>query len=109
MMAEYTLIAILLALAWLWMDSVGKREIAIRFGREVSQRFQLQLLDETVACTQIRFARDSRGHLRFKRLYTFDVASSSDHRMACQVTLLGDQLLNWHIPPYPQPHLHIVH
>lgn len=109
MMAEYILIAILFTLAWLWLDGIAKREIAIGFGREVSQRFQLQLLDETVACTQIRFARDTRGHLRFKRTYSFEVASSNDHRMSCQVVLLGSQLLNWHIPPYPQPHLHIVH
>lgn len=109
MLAEYFLIAILLALAWFWLDGVSKREIAIRHGREVTQRFQLQLLDETVACTQIRFARDNSGHLRFKRTYSFDVASNNDHRMACQVTLVGEHLLSWHIPPYPQPHLHIVH
>ncbi|MES2500385.1 MAG: DUF3301 domain-containing protein, partial [Pseudomonadota bacterium] len=61
-MFELILLLIMLFMAWFWQDSISKREIAIMCGRELSQRYQLQLLDETVACTKIRLGRDNRGH-----------------------------------------------
>ena len=48
-MSELILLAVLLFIAWFWQDAISKREIAIRIGRELAQRCNLQLLDETVA------------------------------------------------------------
>jgi len=100
---EIILIIILLAGAWFWQDSVAKREIAIKFGRELSSRCQLQLLDETVACTKLSLARDAKGHAQLLRLYEFEASASGSERMHCQLELLGSQLKSWHIPPYLQP------
>lgn len=102
-MFETILLAVLILCAWIWLDSIAKREIAINQGRELAGRYQLQLLDETVACTQIRIGRDSRGHAQLQRLYAFEVSASGAERLQCNLQLLGKQLQTWHIPPYIQP------
>lgn len=99
-MAEWLLLALLLALGWFWMDSVSKRDIAVRIGQQLAQRCQLQFLDETVACAKVSFARDGNGRMQLQRTYTFDVSSHGTERMACHLQLRGSQLVAWHIPPY---------
>lgn len=99
-MAEWLLLALLVALTWFWMDSVSKRETAVRIGQQLAQRCQLQFLDETVACARLGFARDGNGRVQLQRTYTFEVASHGSDRMACHLQLLGGQLVAWHIPPY---------
>ena len=105
-MLETILLALLILSAWIWLDSISKREIAIKHGRELANRYQLQLLDETVACTQIRIGRDSRGHAQLQRLYEFEVSASGSERLQCNLQLLGKQLQTWHIPPYVQNEAH---
>ena len=99
---ELTLLFVLLALAWFWLDSMDKRERAILLGSELASRFSLQMLDETVACNKIWLARNSRGKVHFLRTYAFEVSASGAERMQCHLTLLGNQLGTWHIPPYQQ-------
>lgn len=102
-MFEFILLAVLIAAAWFWLDSISKRELAIEHGRALAGRWQLQLLDESVACTQIRLGRDSRGHAQLLRFYEFEVSASGAERMQCHLQMLGKQLQSWHIPPYVQP------
>ena len=102
-MFETLLLALLILAAWFWLDSIAKREIAIGYGRELAQRCNLQLLDETVACNKLHMGRDSRGHAQLLRLYEFDVSANGADRMQCNLQLLGKQLQAWHIPPYIQP------
>jgi hypothetical protein len=99
---ELVLIAVLISAAWFWLDSMDKRERAILLGRELASRFSLQLLDETVACNKLWLGRNSRGHARFLRTYEFDVSASGADRLHCNLTLLGNQLTSWDIPPYQQ-------
>lgn len=101
-MFEFILLVVLIAAAWFWLDSIDKREVAIHFGRELAGRWQLQLLDESVACTQISLGRDSRGRAQLQRVYQFEVSASGAERMQCNLELLGKQLKTWHIPPYVQ-------
>lgn len=102
-MLESILLVLIMLCAWFWLDSIGKREIAIELGRELASRFNLQLLDETVACSKIRLGRDSHGHAQLSRLYDFEVSAHGHERMQCHLNLLGSQLQTWHIPPYVQP------
>ena len=101
-MFEIFLLAILLFIAWFWLDAIAKREIAIKLGRELAQRCNLQLLDETVACQKAWLGRDSRGHTQIARLYVFEVSADGVSRLECSLQLLGKQLHHWHIPPYLQ-------
>lgn len=102
-MFEILLLTLILLLAWFWFDSVTKREIAIRLGRELATRCHLQLLDETVACVKIGIARNGNGRLKLTRLYEFEVSADGHTRLMCNLQLLGKQLQDWHIPPYLQP------
>ena len=36
-----------------------------------------------------------------KRVYFFNVSSTSDDRLNCQLTLIGSKLIDWYVPPYP--------
>jgi hypothetical protein len=100
---EISLIILMLLIAWFWFDSITGRERAIRAGRELAERWNLQLLDETVACSKIRLGRDSSGQIRLLRTYEFEVSSNGADRLPCHLVLLGKQLQSWHIPPYLQP------
>ena len=102
-MLEIALLLLLLSCAWFWQDSVSKREIAIKIGRELAGRYHLQLLDETVACNKLSLARDSRGHAQLMRVYAFEVSANGAERLQCSLQLKGRILQNWHIPPYVQP------
>ncbi len=101
-MFEILLLILLVFAAWFWLDSIGKRELAIEHGRALASRFNLQLLDETIACNRIRLGRDGHGHAQLLRFYEFEVSASGAERMQCNLQLLGKQLKNWHIPPYVQ-------
>lgn len=100
---ELILLFMLIALAWFWLDSMATRERAILLGQELASRFNLQLLDETVACNKLWLARNRRGHVQFLRTYAFEVSASGAERLHCHLILLGNQLGEWHIPPYEQP------
>lgn len=71
-------------------------------GRELANRCELQLLDETVACSRLRLGRNTRGRVQILRTYHFDVSASGSDRLTCHLVLLGKQLQTWHIPAYPQ-------
>jgi len=100
---ELILILILFAVVWFWQDSLAKRERATLLGRELAARFQLQLLDESVACTNLWLGRNTRGQAQLQRTYAFDVSANGADRLPCHLILLGNQLSSWHIPPYLQP------
>mgnify|MGYP000070002048 FL=1 len=104
-MLEIALLFLLLLGAWFWQDSVSKREIAIKIGRELAGRYQLQLLDETVACNKLSLGRDSLGNAQLMRDYAFEVSANGAERLQCNLQLKGRILQNWHIPPYIQPDL----
>lgn len=100
---ELILLFLLILGGWFWMDTIGKREIAINFGREITAKMQLQLLDETVACQRIRLSRDSRGQMQIQRTYSFETTASGSERLQCILVLRGNLLKSWDIPPYVQP------
>ncbi len=99
-MMELILLALLIALAWFWLDSLAKRERAILLGGELAARFNLQLLDETVACSRLWLARNRRGHVQLLRTYEFSVSARGTDKLHCHLNLLGEQLGDWNIPPY---------
>lgn len=101
-MLEITLIIFCIAGLWYWQDSLAVRDTAIVLGRSLAERTQLQLLDETVACTHLSLGRNAKGHLQFLRTYQFEVSAQGTDRLDCELVLLGRELQSWHIPPYLQ-------
>jgi hypothetical protein len=100
---EIFLIAAVIITAWLWSDSISTRELAIVTGRDLADRCDLQLLDETVSCTRLWLGRNVRGQVQLLRSYDFEVSANGSDRLSCNLVLLGRQLQSWHIPPYLQP------
>jgi hypothetical protein len=88
-MWELLALALVLAGAYLWVDSLRAREHAIAAGRAACKRYDVQLLDETVSFTRLRLARDDEGRLRLRRTYTFEFSErfrSNCSRPSCSAT-----------------------
>lgn len=90
---EIISILVLAAIAWLWFDSVKVREIAIRAARDACAAERMQFLDETVAISSLRFARNEDGRLVLRRIYSFEYSESGNNRRPGSVTLLGQEVL----------------
>ena len=99
---EIALIVILALACWFWLDSIAVRETAVTTGRDIAERCNLQLLDETVACSKLWLGRNARGHVQLLRTYDFEVSANGGDRLPCTLVLLGKQMQSWHVPPYSQ-------
>ena len=100
---EITAILALAALAWLWLDSLKAREVAVRGAREACVAEGLMLLDYTVAIASLKLARDDGGRIRIQRAYDFEYSDTGDNRLKGGIVLLGHRvtLLNVGVRPVP--------
>jgi len=94
--------AILLIVAgmFLWLDSLRVRERAVRAGKSACERYNLQLLDDTVSFTRLRLARDGEGQLRLARTYTFEFSDTGNNRRHGAIMMLGSELDDLRLEPY---------
>jgi hypothetical protein len=90
---EIISLAILLALAWLWFDSIKVRDIAIAEARHACTAEGLQFLDETVAIANLKPARDDDGRLVLRRAYAFEYSEIGTDRRPGSIVMLGDEVL----------------
>jgi hypothetical protein len=84
---------ILIALVWLWFDSVKVREIAVRQAKAACDAEGLQFLDETVSISSLKPARDDDGHLVLQRVYSFEYSDTGNDRRPGSIVLLGQEVL----------------
>jgi hypothetical protein len=87
--------------AYFWADSLRARERAVAAGRAACRRYGLQLLDDTVACAQLRLARDDEGHLQLRRTYAFEFSDTGNNRRHGAIVMLGGMLADLQLEPYP--------
>jgi hypothetical protein len=87
--------------AFFWADSLRARESAVSAGRAACRRYDLQFLDETVSFTRLRLARDEDGQVRIARTYTFEFSDTGNNRRHGAIVLLGSQVQDLHLEPYP--------
>ena len=76
----------------LWQSAMDARETAMRIARETCSHAVVQLLDETVAFTGLRLARDVSGARRILRTYTFDYTRDRFERSSGFIVLCGVRL-----------------
>jgi hypothetical protein len=88
---------------FLWIDSLRARERAVQAGRSACKRYDLQFLDDTVSVARLRLARDEEGQLRIARTYTFEFSDTGNNRRHGAVMMLGAQVLDLRLEPYPMP------
>ena len=100
-MWEAFALVLIVAGAFLWADSLKARERAVKAGRSACERYQLQFLDETVAFTRLRLARDEEGQVKIKRTYTFEFSDTGNNRRHGAIVMLGAEVADMHLEPYP--------
>ena len=100
-MWEGAAIVLIAAGIFFWLDSLRARERALAAGRAACQRYALQFLDDTVSFARIRLGRDQDGQLRIARTYTFEFSDTGNNRRHGAIVMLGGELQDLHLEPYP--------
>ena len=95
-------IIVLAAIAWLWLDSLKAREAALRMAREVCAAEGFQLLDWTVASTNMKLARDDLGRVRIQRAYDFEYSDTGNNRIKRNLVLLGHRVIVFNVGVRPE-------
>jgi len=99
-MWEAAAIVLIAAGALLWLDSLRARERAVAAGRSACERYNVQLLDDTVAIARMRLGRDDEGELRIARTYTFEFTETGNNRRQGAIQMLGHELRDLQLEPY---------
>jgi len=87
-LSSISLILVLAALGWFWLDSLRARELATGVASEMCARRGLQFLDETVALVRLGVSR-TPGGMRLRRLYRFDFSEQGVGRHTGHIIMLG--------------------
>lgn len=88
--------------AWIWRG-LGLRDRALTLVRKHCQRSDVQLLDESIALSRIRLARNRNGRLGLVRRYAFEFTVTGERRYPGHIELHGAQLLQVELAPHPFP------
>jgi hypothetical protein len=99
-MLEAVALVLLVAGTVFWIDTLRAREAALVAGRAACDRYGLLLLDDTVAVTKMRFARNADGRLRLARTYGFEFSDTGDNRRHGAISLIGGEAADIVFEPY---------
>ena len=91
-MMEILMLLVIAAIAWLWHDSLGAREAAVHAARAACAAEGLMFLDDTVAVTSLKPARDDEGRLKLQRAYEFEYSDTGNNRIKGSIVLLGNRV-----------------
>jgi hypothetical protein len=97
MLGTWLLLLTIACVIWAWMDVLGARERAIRYGRELCRDAGVQLLDQTVSMTRMRIQRVD-GLPTIVRRYGFEISLDGSDRHRGHLDLRGHQLGAWSLP-----------
>lgn len=86
-------VLVLAALAWLWLDSLKARDVAVQAARAACAAEGLMLLDDTVAIAALKLKRARDGRIRLQRAYEFEYSDSGDNRIEGSIVLLGRDVI----------------
>ena len=106
---EIISLIVLAAIAWLWLDSLKAREIAVRAARAACAAEGLMLLDDTVAIANLKPVRDDDGHVKLQRAYDFEYSDTGNNRIKGSIVLLGHRVMILNVGPGLPSHSHILH
>ncbi|MFZ3040224.1 MAG: DUF3301 domain-containing protein [Thiobacillus sp.] len=89
---EILLLGMFGAVGWYWYAGMQVREQAVAVCRRACADAGLQFLDDSVALSRTRFARNSQGQLRFLRDYRFEFSDTGDNRRPGVIRMLGNRV-----------------
>lgn len=107
-MLELSILLLLVASGWFWMDSLQARDAALDAARRACEAENVQLLDWTVAVRKLRLGRDEDGRVRVRRTYEFEFSDTGNNRIGGSLTLLGRQLLAIRLPLLDAPPANVI-
>ena len=102
-------ILLLAALAWLWLDSLRARDVALRTAREACASEGLMLLDYTVAIASLTLTRNENGRIQIQRAYDFEYSDTGDNRLKGSIVLRGHRVIVLNVGLRPAPPLRTLH
>ena len=102
-------ILILAGAAWLWLDSLKAREVAVRTARAACTAEGLMLLDDTVAISNLKPARDDDGRLTLQRAYDFEFSDTGNNRLPGSVVLRGHRVILLNVGSPAAPEVRTLH
>jgi len=106
---ELISLALLLAIGWLWLDSLKAREAGVLAARKACAAEDLLFLDETVSIESVRFARDDDQRLKLRRVYSFEYSDTGDNRREGSVSLIGTTVVLLNLYSMARTQLKSVH
>lgn len=80
--------------AWIWVEALRGRELALRAGARACRRLDVQFLDETVALAALRPARGTDGRLRLQRTYGFEFSIDGVDRRPGRIVVFGRSVVS---------------
>ena len=84
---------LLAAIAWLWLDSLKAREMAVAATKAACNAEHLLLLDDTVAIQRLSLGRDGEGLLLFLFVYFLVYSDTGNERTAGSIVMLGSRVI----------------
>ena len=90
-MTEILVIILLGVLGLYWLAGMRCKEIAVVVARRECDRYDVQLLDQTVHQAKLSMSRDGRDQWRVWREYRFEYTNDGDTRSRGLVTMLGQR------------------
>lgn len=102
-------LALLASAAWLWLDSLKAREVAVRAARAACMAEGLLLLDDTVAIANLKPARDDDGHVKLQRAYNFEYSDTGNNRLTGSVVLMGHRVMLLNVGVRLPPDVRTLH
>jgi len=86
---SFLLLAGIGAIILYWYESLRIREHVTRMCRELCEKSDLQLLDQTVALASIGITRSRHKRWLVRRVYQFEVSGNGADRLIGYITLTG--------------------
>ena len=106
---ELVSVALFIAVGWFWLNSLKVREAAVRAARNACAMEGLLLLDDTVAITSMKPARNDEGHFTFQRAYEFEYSDTGNNRLKGSVVLLGRKVILFNVGMREPPADRVLH
>ncbi len=107
-MIELSVLLLVLATGWFWLDSLRARDFALDGARRACDAEGVQLLDWTVAMKKIRFGRDDEGRRGLQRTYEFEFSDTGNNRIGGSITVIGRQMLALNLPVIAAPSSNVI-
>lgn len=87
------------AIALLWHNA-GFKEQALRAAKAHCEKYDVQLLDESMVIKGVWPQRNRRGHMALRRRYEFEFSTTGNHRYHGEVILMAGQTAHIQLAPH---------